>query len=343
MQGGMMMRDEGLEISSEAELFDLIRRINENDPDLMDFDGQIRFGDWAKVVVIMRGPQFSGTITPTVMKAFLDLQKGINRSYSLVTYGQVQRLSKEERDALEIKVEVGQGSSTFSINFQSVLEIAAKHMVDKMTGTQLLVGVIFLGATWATQSVLKRHLNNRKEIRLAELRSEEERARIEGMVAMKKEEKEHAKIYAELLARNTAYRAVDEEVQASTEAMVKALSSADSGSIGDVSIDQDQAATLSSNARERSDEVRLDGVYRVTTVSSKDPTEFKIEVFNTDTRENFRAVVQETSMNRSNRSVLEQAIFERKPVRLEINANNRRGQIVDAVVMRAEAHEPDAE
>lgn len=64
------------------------------------------------------------------MKGLLEFQKGIYQSYASSYYGNsTKRLKKEEKEDLEIKVDVSSGSSNFNINFQGFCRICHAMLI----------------------------------------------------------------------------------------------------------------------------------------------------------------------------------------------------------------------
>ena len=67
------------------------------------------------IMLHLTGEQFHSSISTTVMKSILKLQESIYRQYSLFVYGDIRRLSTEEKGMLELYVKVENGSSIFEI------------------------------------------------------------------------------------------------------------------------------------------------------------------------------------------------------------------------------------
>ena len=85
---------------------------------------ELKFDGWPTLNLHPKGKKFDQSITPTVMKGLIELQRGIYKSYASAGYGNSsKRLTEIEKTELEIKVDVKKGSSSFDINFQ---EIATK-------------------------------------------------------------------------------------------------------------------------------------------------------------------------------------------------------------------------
>src|SRR5690606_7981801 len=75
---------------------------------------QVTFEDWPRLQLNVKGERYNSTITPELMKAFLELQSAINKSYALARYSASSRnLRDAEREELKLVVKVSEGSSEF--------------------------------------------------------------------------------------------------------------------------------------------------------------------------------------------------------------------------------------
>ncbi|STQ68424.1 MULTISPECIES: hypothetical protein [Hafnia] len=61
----------------------------------------VSFGEWPNLKFKLTGKKFNKSLTPSVMKGFIEMQAQINKSYALVKYGvpDPRKLSKEEKEA----------------------------------------------------------------------------------------------------------------------------------------------------------------------------------------------------------------------------------------------------
>ncbi|MBO9421699.1 hypothetical protein J7481_19485 [Labrenzia sp. R4_2] len=113
-------------IASEDDLFRILEDI-ENGEDLLPDD--IQFDGWPKYRVTIRGEDFDGGVPTRIMPAILALQKGIDDAYAISVYGEVKRLSKEERRKTELVVHLEKGSTSYTSKlwdvFNNVLSTAA--------------------------------------------------------------------------------------------------------------------------------------------------------------------------------------------------------------------------
>lgn len=320
-------------IRSEDDAYELLKRISEDGVDLQGV--QLKFDGWPKLQVHLVGEKYHQTITPTMMKGFIELQGAIYRSYALSKYGtpNIRHLTKEERDDLEVEVKVSDGSSNFEINLQDLFIKLIEMVGGKMEPIHIVTLVLGTGVMYFGTSALKSYLDHRKEVREKELKKEEQIAQIEALKFSSEQETERAKIMASLVNKTPHLENVEKSAHDVQTALVKAIATADSGELSGVELNNDVARELTTNARRKSEEVRLDGRFNIVRVDSSDPDEFKVKIRDTRTGDILDATVQDESLNQTNKPILQEAEWSRKPVDLKINARVLRGEIRSAVVL----------
>jgi hypothetical protein len=320
-------------IKSEADAYELLKLKADGVLDLSH--AHIKFEGWPKLQIHLVGDKYHQTITPTLMKTFLDIQTAIYRSYSLATYNSpnIRLLKKEERDELEIEVKVSDGSSEYEIDLQEIFLKIIEKVGDKMEPDHIVIMVVSIAVLFFGKSAINSYLENRKEIKGQELKSEEQLAQIEALRFASQQETERAKIMAGIIKQEPRIENIEKTAYDMQTSIIKALSSADQAELQGLSIDPEIARMLTANARRKSEEVRLDGRFKILRVDSSDPTEFKVRIFNVASAELLDAVVQDSTLNQRNKPILQEAEWSRKPVDLTINAKDLRGQIHNAVII----------
>ena len=71
-------------IRSEDDAYGLLQKLV--DKSINIGDRQLSFEGWPTLTLRLQGQDYQSTITPPVMKAFLELQQGIYRSYATAKY-----------------------------------------------------------------------------------------------------------------------------------------------------------------------------------------------------------------------------------------------------------------
>jgi len=132
-----------LKIRNEDEAFDLLEgalsgAISDESTTLVDFTG------WPIMDVRLPNTPINSSISPTMMEAFIELQTAIYRAHSLLTAdsGDLRGLSKAEKDRLEFRVKVSDGSSEYVAELAKSLQTIGIEMVNKMTSADLVMLVV---------------------------------------------------------------------------------------------------------------------------------------------------------------------------------------------------------
>jgi len=292
----------------------------------------------------LTGDGFNGTITPTVMKAFIEFQKAIYKSYAQARYNtdNTNKLSKQEKQDLEIVVKVEEGSSVFDVDAQEILEKMAVNMASSLTGDQVVIITLSLGAMFFTASSIKLFLNNRKEIRSQEVTSETELRRLEQVTALSEQETRRMEILTQAQQREPVVKHIHNYAEDLQNEMMKSFSSASSVQIDGVEFSGEVARELVKHKRNESVVERLDGLYRVLSVDSSNPLLFKIRIKNVQSQQEFISTVQDETFESRYKTIIQQAEWNRSPVNLSINAKLITGEVKEAVVIGAEVYvEPE--
>lgn len=324
-----------LSITSEDEAFALLKGLIDKSISLPN--ELVTFNGWPKMSIRLQGENFKSSLTPDLMKAFIELQSNIYRSYALTKYNSpnVRSLTQEERKQLEIVVTVSEGSSILDVDLQGVLEKMAVEMVGKMEPTHLVVTILGIGLVWAGHSAYNKYLDSRVQIRQTEVKSEEQRAMIEHLKFSSEQETERTRLITNLAAENSKVANVAALADDTRAELLKRGSKADTFEMQGVTISGGIADELSKNARRKSEEIRLDGEYRILSVDSSNPDEFKVKLRCLSSKTEFIAKVQDKTMEQRHIEALKSGEWSREPVSMHINAKSMDGIIRDAVVIDA--------
>ncbi|EMN7321955.1 hypothetical protein WB896_004340, partial [Vibrio vulnificus] len=284
------------------------------------------------------GEGYDATITPALMKGFLELQSAIYRSYAIARYNtpKATKLSQYERDLLTIKIKVEQGSSLFGIDFQEILENLAGELVGKMDAKTIVITVLGFAALYFADSSYKNYLDSRVQTRVQEVQSEEKKAMFEHMKFAQEQETERAKIMASLVASQPRLQTISNFSDDAKAELIKRGGNGDLLEVQGIEIDGESATELMKNARKKSNAILLDGQYRILFVDSSNPESFKVKLRSIDSKDEFMAVVEDTTLDHKFLLALQKGEWSRKPIKLHIDAKESNGEIRAAKVTYAE-------
>lgn len=321
-------------IRSEDEAFAWMEKYLDGTLDAAE--GQsVRLENWPVLTIRLTGEKFDQSLTPSVMKGFIELQSAINRSIALSRKGEpnANLLSTEERNALEIRVKVERGSSVLQVDFTGLIESLGSKVISAMDPTTLAVTIVASAAVWGGTTVAKHFIVERGKERMEKARNESEVERFKHLEGMSKEETKRIEIISKIKQQNPV---VENAARLSDDAkidLLKALSRADTGELAGIELDGELAAELVRNARRQSEEARLDGEYRILRNDTTDPDAFRVKVQNTSTKQEFEARVQDDTLTQSIKTALQNAEWERTPIKLKINAKVLDSSVRNAVVI----------
>jgi hypothetical protein len=169
---------------------------------------------------------------------------------------------------------------------------------------------------------------------MAEIKKEGDKEHLQTMQTMSQEETKRTEIITRAMKHQPLIENMDRMAYDAKNEIVKSFARADTTTVDGVTIDSEMARELTTNARRRSSEMRIDGVYRIEEVNNTDPESFKVKVRNVRTDQRLTCLVQDIFLDESgNKEALQQAEWERKPVHLSINARHVDGDIKSAVIL----------
>ncbi|CAK3240401.1 conserved hypothetical protein [Vibrio crassostreae] len=322
-------------ISNEEEAFDYLRKVVDKEVNVEDCN--VTFDGWPSLNIHVVGEKFDSSLTPSLMKGFLELQKGINRSYCLVKYGtpNTNVLTNQERQELEIQVKVGKGSTTTSIDLQSLLTNIGSKVIDKMDPTTLAITLVSLGLIWAGKASYAQYLESRRQIRETEVKSEETREMLTNQRFMSEQETERTRLLTQTLADNVQIAALNNVATDSKSALIKELGTSSKSTIQGIDLEGETAAELSKNARRKSIDVAFNALFRILLVDSSDPDSFKVRLKNIETKDEFTAKVQDYSLDSKFIKALQYGEWSKTPIQLVVSAKSMDDDIKNAIVLQA--------
>lgn len=322
-------------IRSEMDAFRYLQLAIDNQIGVID---GIKFDGWPNLNLYLKGKKFDQSLTPTVMKGLIEFQKGIYQSYAIAKFNNpTKRLTKQERDDLELEVKVEKGSSDIDINFQDIAEKFVEHLADKMDATHVLILVLSVALMYFGSSTIKSWFENQKEIKLAELKDEEAKAQLESMQFISEQETERMRVITNAMRVEPRIQNISETSAEAKSELLRSMGNAQVAKFSTVELSKDEVDLLSTNVRRESKEIRLDGLYRILKLDWSNQLSLKVKVWNVDNGISFDAKVQDETLTGAYKEAIQQAEWQRQPVKLQINARLLGDdEYKEAIIMHAE-------
>ena len=297
----------------------------------------IHFDGWPSLELLITGDTFNQSITPSVMKGLLEFQSGIYKAYAAAKYGETaKRLTEEEREQLEIKVDVNSGSSQLGINFNQI----AIHIVDQLTETlppeEIILLVVFISLLFFGNSAYKNYLEDRRKTRAEDARSEAQKQLLEAQKFQTEQETKRTEIIASIAKDSIRNARILESSHDAQHGIHQSLAAGTESRLGDeIALNQNLSKALAANPRKSAKEVRLDGSYRITRIDWSGLGSFKVRVEGIDNGLNLDADVQDDSLDGKHKEAIKAAEWSRQPVWLQVNAKHYSDDDYRAVVIMA--------
>lgn len=298
---------------------------------------KLDFVNWPMLEIKLEGPGYKSTITPDMAFALVQLQKSLNRSYSLLTHGQNSgnRLTDEERRDIQFKATVKDGSSLINVDLGKFAEKLATAVADKMTPELIVITIVSVAALAGSVVAYKAFLKARTDEKTITERGA-------TAIAMSKEETARNQILVDALTKNNHLRVVQENFDIARDDILKGTSDAKTLSVNAVLLDQETVRTAATKKRESSTELQLNGTYFVTETNLRKPDEIRIGLRRAQDGKEFAASFLDHSLDGEQIKLLQEAEWGRTAVFLSINATELRGQITGARVISVVA-QPELE
>lgn len=256
-----------LYIRSEDDAWRALKYAIENGSDIPeDFD--VVFQGWPTYDLNIKGRDWHSTVPTRVMGPLLEVQKDLHRAYTSICYGSgnLNRLTSEDREKLELVIEVKEGSSEYDADLWKQFGAIAQAAVGKMTGTEIIITVVSLGLIITGGAVAKHWISTR----LKEKESD-------NQIDLSTQETERIRVITEAMSRPVIAAANENSIVTQSK-LLKALKPGDRITTAGVSLSSEEAREVAQTERAVSEDVDIRGVFRVMANDATSGAGFKIKV-----------------------------------------------------------------
>src|SRR5690606_19827455 len=265
-------------------------------------------------------------------------------SYAQIKYNEasILKLSKHEKDVLELEVKVVDGSAGFELNIQELFEKLLALLVGKMTSKHIFILVLATILLYGGYEVHNNYLENQKEIRLAEIALEKDvSAKQERLATVALLSDRSADETNEVLARAAQVapqvKTIKEEAKNASHSLIKSAQAAERIDFddGNIRLSGEAAKELTKTSPNKWTDVRIDGIYHVVNVDSSHSAKRKIRIRNIETQQEILAILENDTLDQKNLNLIQEAEWGYNPVYLkvrakELNAIYKEAQILEA-------------
>ncbi len=332
-------------ISNENDAAAILQELLDN-PKAVDIHN-IEIKDWKHFTIYLQGEKFDNSLTPTVMKGIIELQRAIYEAYALTVYNDknINRLSRQEKQDLELKVVVYEGSSLLDIDVNGIAAKFLEGTVDKMNSGQSVMLIMAFLLLYFSSSALKHFLDYRQAIKEKEMETEQTKSSQEAMVdavkniveAHTEKDKKVLEVLEKAIEQNPRVRQIEQTAIQTANTLVRSTRNADNVIINDVAeFSGDTAEYLTRAPKLDWQPIRLDGRYRLLRVNSSDSRQRKMTLLNLDNGRELTAILEDNTIGSRHLQLLGEAEWNLHPVELKVKAKMKGNQIKDAEIMSVE-------
>ncbi|KJZ47622.1 hypothetical protein [Pseudomonas fluorescens] len=327
-----------LVISNDSEALDLLERILDGEAKLPE----IEFKNWPRFEMKVEGDIYKSTITPDLMKGFLELQTAINKSYALARYSASSRNLKDaDREELQLVLQVKDGSSEF---FAKLIEQIDKigdafmqmESKDKVK-TILIIGLFVLGGISYNS-----YLDNKVQLRTLDVQAitheadRNERLETLRMVAKQNSpESERANVvYSKAVEQYPEVKSMEGYVAQAYDKLLSGTKDADSVKIQGRKLPGAAVNEISSSKRQASIGDVVTGVYKILGVDHSVDAHYKFKLRDVLRGEEFSATLPKDGAMVTDQilDVLQDAEWNNKVVLMKVLTKNNHGKIINAQI-----------
>ena len=251
----------------------------------------VKFNNWPRFEMHVKGERYHSTITPELMESFLDLQKTINKSFALLRYSDSsRRLTKTDREELKILVEVTDGSSGFIAFLGDQADALIQGLVEgfkTMDSKHKLITILAIGALGFGTAGFVYHLEHQADARraeLAKLESDGEREeRLKTLELVKQAAETSADRYADLMKlvveKTPQIQTISDHMSGTYNKLISATRDSDSINLQGVEVPGAMVDELSHTPRNIAVEDRSVSVFLIRGVDHRSAAEYKLALY----------------------------------------------------------------
>lgn len=290
-------------------------------------DIDVIFEGWPTYDLNIKGKDWHSTVPTRVMAPLLEVQKDLHRAYTSICYssGNLNRLTVEDREKLELVIEVKEGSSEYDADLWKQLGAIAEAAVGKMTGTEIIITVVSLGLIITGGAVAKHWISTR----LKEKESD-------NQIVLSTQETERVRVITEAMSNRPVIEEIRDSSIITQSRMLKVLKPGDRIVTSGVTLSSQEASEVAQTERAVSEDIDIRGVFRVLANDASRSEGFRIKVQRVSDALTLSAEVP-IELDIDQKKLIKDAEWSKgmELVSLHITGSMLRGKINNAVVYSA--------
>ena len=310
---------------------DIFRTLELAARDELPTDTAIKFIEWPKFEVRIKGEDFNGGVPTRIMPALLRAQKSVNQAYSRAVYGEVKRLSRQELRQTELIVLLEPGSTKFFADMAEIFNSISEKAMEKMSGTQIVITILGLAATASTAYIYSDYLNN----------SAKEKE-IDFKINLSKQETERLSIITGIAENNNIINDQIGDLIETQNEILKRMDDKDQLYLNNRLIsDGITSKKLLKKPRPERMHDRFDGTFVILSVESGQVEDgYRVKVEEVSTNQKLDVLIPAHTLAEEQISILQESEWGKHPLTLQMNIVRQGEKIVEATLIKAGLIDP---
>ena len=283
----------------------------------------IRFDEWPRLDVTLRGEKFTGGIPARVMPALYKYQWVIDRALARSLHTTARGLTTNDRKRIELIF----GLNRSSTSFDSDLSVAFNNAIDvikQRTDPLAVIVILTLAGMIQGAGVWKAHVM-----------AEAERHQLAHRVQMSQEETKRLQTMARLAENLSHVRANHDDVAETHNALLRCLDDRDKLLVGnEFIVDGRVGKRVARKPRDARVVELLDSKFFIETVhTGPNRSGYQVRVREAGASTTLTIFIPDDGLPQDTFSVLRQAEWDKKPVRMRINVATVGEDVVEATLV----------
>lgn len=284
------------------------------------------------------------SLSPRTMEGLLAFQESLKRTFVIAKYGEsnLQRLTREERDALEYDIKVRPGSTNLSGDPKTFLKELALAAAAKMDAKHFIIIALIAAIGYFGESGWNHYLQERVEMRKVETSSSDTKEMLNTLNFVVGQNTEQQKILAKALGASRKAADIDDTADDARRALLKSIPEDATATVpGKNLVPGYVARELAKNPRNEARTVKVRGQFSILRVDTTSPDGFRVRLLNLNTKEEVTAHLRDALISEDEREVIQASEWKKKPIFAILDVTRRGGQVIEAVVSKAATKDAD--
>jgi ABC-type tungstate transport system substrate-binding protein len=293
---------------------------------------------WPFVKIELPDTPIQGSISPAMMLGFIEFQKSIYRSHTLLLSGteSLRSLNRYEREELEFRVKVDKGSSLYSINLQEIAQKLGADVIAKMNGTELVITVLGISLIVGGVIAWKAWLDNRTDQRRIDSDDADTRVMLDSFKGQLDHDTKRYEMLTRAITQQPILKKIEQVTEPARQEIISAVAEEHGGIVNGIELSPIIAKEVSVSQRQQSTDIELSRIYRVDKVDTTVPDGFRVTLTDVNNGQEVSASLLDALVSGQHREALQQAEWQKKPVQISLRGRRLRGEIVGAQITSVE-------